>query len=64
MLAHRAQLIFQKFAYTMKAALKLEASVTRLLTTFFHQLKTMHRHCWLDCHYIPHLLHFSYETKY
>ena len=45
MFAHRAQLNFQT-ANIIKAALKLESSVTNADTNyFFHQLKVMRRYC-------------------
>ena len=45
MLVYRAQLNFQ-IAIIIKAALKLEASVTNASTYyFFHQLKAMPRYC-------------------
>ena len=45
MLAHRAQLNFQT-VNIIKAALKLEASVTNAATYyFFHQLKAIRRYC-------------------
>ena len=45
MFVSRAQLNFQT-ANIIKAALKLEASVTKAATYyFFHQLKAMRRYC-------------------